>query len=124
MSMALALVMTFSATTNKIKQQKGRKEIKFPSCFFYAYFHLIFPLKYLLNYLNLSPSFLIEGFIPAQKLDTESDAFYFEESLLSYISDDGTKTYTFGTPVKVQVVDVNMDKQEILFYPVNETASK
>lgn len=66
----------------------------------------------------------IEGFVPAQKLDAENNAFYFEENLLSYISDDGTKTYTFGTPVKIQVVDVNMEKQEILFYPVNETASK
>lgn len=63
----------------------------------------------------------VEGFIPAHKLDTDDDVYYFEEDLLSFVSYDGKKTYTLGTPIKVKVIDVNMNKREILFSPVHET---
>lgn len=57
----------------------------------------------------------IEGFVSAKELDTEEENFHFEEDLILYISDNKTKIYTFGTPVKIKVVDVDMNKQEILF---------
>ena len=63
----------------------------------------------------------VEGFIPAHKLDTDDDVYYFEEDLLSFVSYDRKKTYTLGTPIKVKVIDVNMNKREILFSPVHET---
>lgn len=57
----------------------------------------------------------VEGFIPAENLDTEKDIFYFEKNLLSYISSDKNKIYTFGTPVKVKVENIHLLKQKIQF---------
>lgn len=63
----------------------------------------------------------IEGFVPAMELDSDLDTFYFEEDLLAYVSHNRTKTYTFGTPVKIKVVEVDMIKRKIHFSLVHET---
>lgn len=57
----------------------------------------------------------VEGFVPAMELDTLHDTFYFEEDVLSYVSHRQTKSYTFGTPVKVQLVHVDMIKRKVQF---------
>ena len=50
----------------------------------------------------------VEGFIPAVKLNTDEDTFYFNSDTLSYISHDKRKVYTFGTPFRVTIANVSL----------------
>lgn len=56
-----------------------------------------------------------EGFLPAEELNALEETFVFDEDLLSYISDQGNRSYTFGTPVQVKVKHVDMEKRRIRF---------
>lgn len=61
----------------------------------------------------------VEGFIPAVKLNTDEDTFYFDSDTLSYISHDKRKVYTFGTPFRVTVANVSLSKRKIHFLPAD-----